>query len=47
MNESIDVGRAFYFALRIVQLYLEMNKQKEFVISKQLLRCSYQYWSQY
>jgi len=40
MAESIVGGRAFYFALEILKLYQHMIKQNEFVISKQLLRCS-------
>jgi len=38
MAASIVAGRAFYFALKIIQLYQEMRKQKEYIISNQLLR---------
>ena len=40
MAESIVGGRAFYFALDVLKLYQVMKNQNEFVISKQLLRCS-------
>jgi four helix bundle protein len=38
MSESIIAGRAFYFAVRVLSLYAELKKQKEYVISNQLLR---------
>ena len=38
MSESIVAGRAFYFALDILFLYKEMRNQKEYIISKQLIR---------
>lgn len=40
MTESIVGGRAYIFALKIVPLYQRMIQQKEYIISKQLLRCS-------
>jgi four helix bundle protein len=38
MSESIVAGRAFYFALNILSLYKEMMNQKEYIVSKQLIR---------
>ena len=38
MKDSIVLNRAFCFALKVVHLYQEMQKQKEYVISKQLLK---------
>jgi four helix bundle protein len=40
MKESIVGGKAFYYALRIIYLFRELDKKREFVISNQLLRCS-------
>ena len=37
-KENIIVTRSFEFALAIIELYKQMIVQKEFVISKQLLR---------
>lgn len=40
MNENIIYNKVFEFAIRIVNLYKFLcNNHKEFVISKQLLRC--------
>ncbi len=38
MVKSIIKEKSFEFAIKIVNLYKELNKEKEFVISKQLLR---------
>ena len=40
MKESIIAIKSFHFALEILQLYKALVKRKEFVISKQILRCS-------
>lgn len=40
MNESIIEEKSFEFAIRIVRLYQYLcSEKKEFVMSKQLLRC--------
>ena len=40
MNENISVEKSFEFAVRIVNLYKYLTQeQKEYVMSKQLLRC--------
>jgi four helix bundle protein len=39
MKENIIQEKSFSFALDIINLYTEIREQKEFVISKQLLRC--------
>jgi four helix bundle protein len=40
MNENVIYQKSFEFAIRIVNLYKFLTaKKKEFVISKQLLRC--------
>ena len=40
MKESIVGGKAYIFALKIIPLYQRMILQNEYIISKQLLRCS-------
>lgn len=40
MKESIVKNKSFEFALRIIELYKIQQKQKEFILSKQLLRSS-------
>jgi len=37
-KENIILERSFEFALRIIHLYKQMTEQKEFVLSKQVLR---------
>jgi four helix bundle protein len=37
-KENIILDKSFDFALKIIALYKEMTEQKEFVLSKQLLR---------
>jgi four helix bundle protein len=36
--ESIIQQKSFAFALRIIQLYRELQSQREFILSRQLLR---------
>ncbi len=38
MVKSIIKEKSFEFAVKIVKLYKELNNEKEFIISKQLLR---------
>ncbi|HIP48975.1 MAG TPA: four helix bundle protein [Lutibacter sp.] len=38
MKESIIEKKSFEFSLMIIELYKALNNEKEFVISKQLLR---------
>ena len=40
MKENIIVIKSFQFSLHILQLYKLLLKQKEYIISRQLLRCS-------
>jgi len=40
MKENIIVIKSFNFSLDILQLYKVLVKQNEYIISKQLLRCS-------
>jgi four helix bundle protein len=40
MKENIIVLKSFQFSLHILQLHKQLVKQKEYVISRQLLRCS-------
>ena len=37
-RKNIIKDKSYQFALNIIQLYLDLRKQKEFVLSKQLLR---------
>lgn len=37
-KENVIVTKSFDFALVIIELYKQMSEQKEFVLSKQLLR---------
>jgi four helix bundle protein len=37
-KENIILDKSFEFALRIIDLFKQMTEQKEFVLSKQLLR---------
>ncbi len=39
MTESIIQRKSFVFALQIIDLYRRLQEQREFVVSKQLLRC--------
>lgn len=40
MSTNVSVQKSFDFAVRIVNLYKYLtNEQKEYVLSKQLLRC--------
>lgn len=38
-KENIIVNKSFGFSLLIIDLYKQLNAEKEFIISKQLLRC--------
>jgi four helix bundle protein len=38
MSESIVRGKSFAFALEIISLYKQLQSEKEFVLSKQMLR---------
>ena len=38
MKESIIVTKTFDFALSVVNLFIELKKENEFIISKQILR---------
>ena len=38
MNKNVIQSKSFEFALGVINLYKELQSQKEFVISKQLLR---------
>ena len=40
MKENIILEKSFSFSLKILQLYKELTKQREFIISRQLLRCA-------
>ncbi len=40
MKESIVGGKAYYYALKIIPLHKKMLQQNEYIISKQLLKCS-------
>ncbi len=40
MKENIIVIKSFQFSLHVLQLYKELSNRKEFIISRQLLRCS-------
>lgn len=39
MKESIVYEKAYKFSLRIIKAYQYLQDQKEFILSKQLLRC--------
>lgn len=38
MKENLIKNKTFYFSLSIIALYVKLKEEKEFVISKQLLR---------
>jgi len=38
-KENLILDRSFKFSLKIIELYKVMVKQKEYVISKQVLKC--------
>lgn len=38
MKENIIVTKTFDFALTVVNLFIELKKENEFIISKQILR---------
>ena len=37
-KENIIVGKSYSFALEIIKLYKQLSEQKEYVLSKQILR---------
>ncbi|EDM22983.1 four helix bundle protein [Caminibacter mediatlanticus] len=37
-NENVILDKSYNFALRIIKVYKFLNTQKEFILSKQLLR---------
>ena len=39
-NESIVMERSFHFSLEMISLYKHLTNEKEYIISKQLLRSS-------
>jgi len=39
MKESIVQKKSFEFSLKVISLYKDLQSQKEFIISRQLLRC--------
>ncbi len=38
-TENLIAEKSFHFSLLIVSFYIQLKAEKEFVISKQLLRC--------
>lgn len=38
-KENVIQEKSFAFALRVLELYKQLTAEKEFIISKQLLRC--------
>jgi four helix bundle protein len=39
MKENLIKSKSFQFSLQVIELYNKLIKEKEFVLSKQLLRC--------
>ncbi|MCO6146570.1 four helix bundle protein [Flavobacterium sp. NRK1] len=39
MKDNIIAVKTFEFSLNIINLYIQLKKENEFIISKQLLRC--------
>lgn len=39
-NDNIIANKTFDFSLKIISLYIQLKKENEFIISKQLLRCA-------
>ena len=39
MKDNIIAVKTFEFSLSIINLYTQLKKENEFIISKQLLRC--------
>ena len=37
-NDNVIQAKSFAFAVRIIELYQQLSKKKEFVLSKQILR---------
>lgn len=40
MKDNVILNKSFAFAKRVVRLYKYLCKKKEYILSKQLLRCS-------
>lgn len=38
-TENLIADKTFDFALQIISFYIQLRDEKEFVLSKQLLRC--------
>ena len=38
-NDNIIAVKTFDFSLKIISFYIQLKKENEFIISKQLLRC--------
>ncbi|WP_294824892.1 four helix bundle protein [uncultured Flavobacterium sp.] len=39
-TDNIIANKTFDFSLKIISLYIQLKKENEFIISKQLLRCA-------
>jgi four helix bundle protein len=39
MKDNIIANKTFEFSLNIINLYMLLKRENEFIISKQLLRC--------
>lgn len=39
MKDNIIASKTFEFSLNIINLYMQLKRENEFIISKQLLRC--------
>ncbi len=44
-NKNVILEKSFDFSLNVIQLYKELTKNKEFIISKQLLRSGTSIWA--
>jgi len=45
MKESIVQKKSFKFSLKVISLYKDLQSQKEFILSRQLLRCDTPIWA--
>ena len=39
MKDNLIANKTFDFSLMIIKLFIKLKKEKEFIVSKQLLRC--------
>ncbi len=39
MKDNLIANKTFDFSLMIIKLFIELKKENEFIVSKQLLRC--------